>query len=190
MLTVKVLGHFQQNAAARAFELDRAIGGIEMVRAGDSYYEAGAGGRMELKGTVYIQIIGFNSGLLPLKRDTGLRQDRTGITGRGMTGKLDDIEVEEVRGLVPDNMVDGLIAIGDVFNIAGVDGRYNGFVTDNLNPESRMRKEDDDRVGGMDMGSGGIVNWDLTFQQPEVRVYLDDLVVGLAANGELGLQSR
>jgi hypothetical protein len=102
-----------------------------------------------------------------------------------MTGKLDDIEVEEVRGLVPDNMVDGLIAIGDVFNIAGVDGRYNGFVTDNLNPESRMRKEDDDRVGGMDMGSGGIVNWDLTFQQPEVRVYLDDLVVGLPANGEL-----
>jgi hypothetical protein len=189
MLTVKVLGHFQQDAAAGAFEVDRAIGGIEMIRAGDSYYEAGAGGRIEVKGTVYIQIIGFNSGLLPLKRDTGLRQDRTGITGRGMTGKLDDIEVEEVQGLVPDNMVDGLIAIGDVFNIAGVDGRYNGFVTDNLNPESRMRKEDDDGVGGMDMGGGGIVHWDLALQQPEVRVFLDDLVVGFPDDGELGLQA-
>jgi hypothetical protein len=187
MLTVKVLRDFQQDIAASAFEVDRGSGRIEMVRAGNGYYEAGAEGRIEVKSIDYIHIIGFDSWLSPLKGNAGLGQGGTGIAGRGMPGEFDDIEVEEGRGLVPDDMVDGFIAVGDVFDIARVDGRYDGFDTDYLNPEGRMGEEDDYGVCGMDMRGGGIVHRNLAFQQPEVRVFLDDLVVGFPADGELGL---
>ena len=106
-----------------------------------------------------------------------------------MSFELDDIEVEEGRGLVPNNMIDGFVAIGDVFDVTWADRGNGGFVTDHLDPEGRMGEKDDDRVGGMDMSKGRVARRDLSFQQPIVRVFLDDLVMGFPADGELGVEA-
>ena len=107
-----------------------------------------------------------------------------------MFGELDDKKVEERRCLVPYQMIDGLIAIGDIFEVAGVDGRDDGFVTNDLDAKGRMGKEDDDGVGSMDMSGSGVVHRDPSFQQPEILVFQDDLMMGLPADGKLGFQAR
>jgi hypothetical protein len=100
--------------------------------------------------------------------------------------ELDDIKMKERRGLVPDNMINRFVAIANIFDVSGTHGSNYGFVTDHLDAEGGMGKEDDDGVGGMEMSGGGVVHRDLSFEQPVVRVFLDDFMVGFPADGELG----
>jgi hypothetical protein len=139
----------------------------------------------------HIQGVSSELRLMKPEGDAGLGQDWAGIPGRGRGpfGELDDKKVEEGWGLVPYQMIDGLVAIGGVFEVAGVYGGDNGFVAYDLDTKSGMRKEDDDGVGGMEVSGGGVVHRDLPFQQSEVMVFLYDLMVWLPADGKLGFQA-
>jgi hypothetical protein len=136
-----------------------------------------------------IQRIGRDLWLMKLKGDSRLGKDRAGIFDNSVFREFNDIEVEEGRGLVPYQVIDGLIAIGGVFEIAGVYGCDSGFVANGLEPKGRMGKKDDNGVSGMDMSRGGVVHRDLPFQQPVVMVFLYNLMMGLPADGKLGFQA-
>jgi hypothetical protein len=121
--------------------------------------------------------------------DPRLGQDRAGILNKEVFRKLYNIEVEEGRRLVPNQMIDGLIAIGGVFEVAGVYGSDSGFITNGLEPKGGMGKKNDDGVSGMDMRGGSVVHRDLPFQQPVVMVFLYNLMMGLPADGKLRFQA-
>ena len=137
----------------------------------------------------HIQGISSDLWLMKLKGETGLGKDGAGILHNSVFREFNNIEVEEGRGLVPYQVIDGLIAIGGVFEIAGVYGCDGGFVANGLEPKGRMGKKDDDGVSGMEMSGGGVVHRDLPFQQPVVMVFLYYLMMGLPADGKLGFQA-
>ena len=85
-------------------------------------------------------------------------------------------------------MVDGFVAVSDVSEVAGVNGRDDWLIADYLDAKGGMGEEDDNGIGGMNMGWGRVAGRNFPFQQPEVRVFLDYLMMGFPVDGELGLQ--
>ena len=85
--------------------------------------------------------------------------------------------MENGWGLVPDDMGNGFVAVGNIFYVAGADGGDNGFFAGDLDSEGRVGEEDDDRIGCVDMGGGGIIHGDGTFQYSGVAVFENDFMV-------------
>src|ERR1700749_1114354 len=118
-----------------------------------------------------IQGIAGDSRLMEPEGQAGLPKGGTGVLYFWVFGQLQDKEVEKLRGLVPDDMVDGLIAIGNIFHIAGIYGSEYRFFPGYPDAESGMRKKDNDGVGRMHMGGGGVVHGNGSFEQSEISVF-------------------
>jgi hypothetical protein len=181
----------QQDEMGRAPEIDWGVGGKELITTGDAHQQAGTGRRFKVKRLVagYFQRIGFDPGLLESQRKTRLRKYRAGIVDNQVFGKLNHVKMQGVQCLVPDEVVDGFVTIRQVPNVAGVYGGYNRFIADNLDTKGRMREEQDNGIGGMQVGRGRVASRDFPFQQPEIGVFHDDFMMRLPVDRNLGLQA-
>jgi len=113
----------------------------------------------------------------------------TGIPDLTAYGQLDNIKAKGRPVLVPDNMIDGFVTIGYKPDVTGADRGNNRFVPRYPDSEGGMGQEDDDGIGGMDMGGGGVLCRNIPFQQSDIVVLQEDLVVGFPVDGKLGFQS-
>lgn len=82
--------------------------------------------------------------MLPLEGGARLGEDGAAVLCRRAFGKFRDEKMKNGRHLVPDDVGDRFVAVGNVFQVTGVDGGNDGFFAGYLNAEGGVGEEDDD----------------------------------------------